>query len=128
MILLILLCFCCLFSSTSGRKPEIDHFKPIYNVEQGDSFPLLCVSLKGSKPITFEWFRDGHRLMSSSNIGLAVENKPTTSSLSFENILVEYSGNYSCRATNSDGVDESFTIVEVKGQSFCGLFQPFLSF
>jgi len=103
-----------------GRKPQIDSFKPTVSVEQSESFQLMCSILSGSKPIRFEWYRNGQKLSErSNNDGISVDSKPTSSILYVDRILLKHSGNYSCRAINQDGADVSSTIVQIKGLFHC---------
>ena len=103
-------------SGIFARKPEIDVLKPVINVEQHESFQLMCAILKGTKPIRFEWLRNGHKIVENDQI--SIDLKATSSILYIDKILVQHSGNYSCRASNSDGTDQSSTILQIKGLFF----------
>src|SRR6218665_272788 len=117
----LLLLLSCFYENILAKKPEIDPLKAVNELEQHESLQLMCSIRKGSKPITFEWFKNGSRIEvedGTPNISM----NPSSSILSFDNILSQHSGNYSCKAYNLNGSDQSSTIVRVKG-----LFLSFLT-
>ena len=106
--------FFVLFDFISARPPEIVPFgAPVLNIEQNESFLMTCNIAKGTKPIHFEWFRNGVKLVPEH--GLSLDYKSSSSSLTIDDTRIEHSGNYSCRASNSDGFDQSSTFLQVKG-------------
>ena len=96
---------------------------------------LTCNVVKGSKPLTFEWFKDGHQIwyhhpnehhkvsLSSSSTQAAsptdirhiIESRNSISHLTIPDIVVDDAGNYSCVSTNRFGFDTQWTTLEVKG-------------
>lgn len=115
MLLRFFLLFFSVLSLTSARPPEVVPFGSVYNVELHESFLLACNIASGSKPIQFEWSRNGQILTQQS--GLSVDLKPSSSSLTIDSIRQEHSGNYSCRASNRFGSDSQSTFLLVKGSS-----------
>lgn len=105
-----------LIVSTYARSPELVALSAITEADKDDSIVITCSASKGSKPITFEWLRNGEKLFYSSDF--TIDNKVSASILTFDRIRLEHSGNYSCVATNSDGSDQSVTLLQVKGK-FC---------
>ena len=108
--------FIIVLTTGQARKPEIIPFLDEYNVEQNESYQLMCSISKGTKPIMFEWFKDDHKLYPNS--GFLFDSKPSSSILSFDAFLAHHSGNYSCRASNQDGADQSSTLLQIKGLFF----------
>lgn len=115
---LFLLIFSLCFDLNHARKPEIDALKSFVDLEEHESFQLMCSIRKGSKPISFEWLKNNERIEDEHDSMLNIIHNPTSSILSFDNVLRHHSGNYSCRASNSDGFDQSSTIIHVKGLFF----------
>ena len=95
------------------RKPELVQFPTVFNLELKESFHLSCNAFKGSKPINFEWLKNGQSLHYEN--GLIFDSKSSSSSLTFEEVNFDHSGNYSCKASNTDGFDQVSTLLQVKG-------------
>mgnify|MGYP002652816059 CR=1 FL=1 len=110
----IFIILCVFIKIILAKAPEVVPFGTILNVEQFEQYLLLCTVSKGTKPIQFEWFKNGAKI-DSSNSEILLESKPFSSNVLFENVQPEYSGNYSCKASNSDGYDFISTILQVKG-------------
>lgn len=113
----LLIIFLLLITSGSARRPEVTQFSPLYMVEDKESYQITCNLVKGTKPILFEWFKNGRKLTSGSVTGLVIDNKPSSSSLTFQEFSTGSAGNYSCRTQNRDGSDQTFTILQIKGLS-----------
>ena len=99
--------------ATFARKPEIVAFPSIFTVESKEFYELNCNLLKGTKPIHFEWFKND--IFMTSDMNLSIDYKPSSSRLTFSEFQSEHSGNYTCKASNSDGFDQSSTILQIKG-------------
>ena len=108
-----LLYFLFIFDFVHCWKPEIVPFPPVFNVELHDSYELTCSLVHGSKPIQFEWFKNSLKFVSEH--GITVDQKPYSSRLTFDQFNYDNSGNYSCRASNSDGFDQSTILLQIKG-------------
>lgn len=113
----IVFIFCLFFGKILARKPVLSPFAPRFTVEQNEIFQLTCSIAQGTKPIVFEWFKNGSKL-SKSQPDILLDTKALTSILLFESVKVSHSGNFTCRASNSDGFDQSSTILQVKGLLF----------
>lgn len=126
--IVFILLFC--LQIVNSIKPQLGNFaSPVFVVEQNESFLLSCNVLKGTKPVRFEWYKNGKKL--STNSGIVLDTKSSSSSLTIDSMLMQHSGNYSCRAQNNHGFDQVATILQVKGLSFFNYFFPqyfFLSF
>lgn len=103
-----------LVSFCDSRAPELESLPSLKNVEKDVSIVLTCNALKGTKPITFEWFHNVNKLFASNDI--SIDSKSSASHLTFERVQLEHAGNYSCLATNSYGSDLSFTFLQVEGK------------
>ena len=119
----LLFVFVFILNLCHARKPEIIPLLRGYNVEQNESYQLMCSISKGTKPIQFQWLKNGHKL--SPNSEFSFDFKPSSSIISFESFLPKHSGNYSCRASNSDGFDQTSTVLQIKGLSFWSFFLRF---
>jgi len=98
-----------------GLKPEIVPFAQQISIDRHDFYELNCNSVKGSKPLQFEWFKDGYKI--GPEMGFSITSKPAFSRLTFDEFRSDSSGNFSCRISNSDGADESWTILQLKSLS-----------
>lgn len=89
------------------------------NQPLGTTLLLLCNSLKGSKPLTFQWFKDGQDLEKNPSFPdpnrYSLEKKATYSQLTINDIMIDDTGNYSCIVTNKYGFDSQWSLLEVKG-------------
>src|SRR6218665_1154055 len=93
--------------------PELIPFMSSLNVEQNEPYQLICGLSKGSKPIQFQWFKDGFKLESSSSI--LIDSNPSFSNLKIVSLQHEHSGNYTCSAESPEGTDRTWTFLQVKG-------------
>ena len=75
-------------------------------------FFIFCYLQQGSKPLTFEWFKDG-RLLSSSRY--LIDTSDDVSGLTIERVNTADAGNYSCSVRNRLGSDSQHTFLLVKG-------------
>ena len=109
-IIIILFIYVCLSNCT---KPEVLKLNPITKLNQNSSFPLSCVSLSGSKPLKFEWFKNNQRIPKDSPLINEIEN--SYSVLNLKNILPDDAGEYSCFVKNSYGSDSTITVLQIQG-------------
>lgn len=106
-----------LLVSVYASPPEIASLDATLTVEKDESYSLACRLLRGTKPVNFEWFKNGLKI-NQKNDNIFVESKPSISNLNFEPIHDHDSANYSCRATNNHGEDVKWTFLQVKGLQF----------
>ena len=80
---------------------------------KGSDLVLTCNVAKGSKPLRFQWFKNGVEL---SNTGRStIENKDIFSFFTLRNIDSNDVGNYSCVVTNKFGFDKLWIQLTVTG-------------
>lgn len=86
----------------------------------GSSLFLVCNAIQGSKPLRFEWFRDGHQLMGTSTVidpkRYSIETRTTLSHFTLNDLTVHDSyANFSCSVGNDYGNDLQWTVLQVQG-------------
>ena len=126
MLLFVFVILFLIFDQINARKPVISPFASRFSVEKNELFQLTCSVVQGTKPIEFQWFKDGSKLKAGSNWN--IETKSVSSILTFESVQIQHSGNYSCLIQNPEGRDQSSTLLQVKGwfiSSFSVLFTNF---
>jgi hypothetical protein len=84
-------------------------------VSEGDSFRLFCSVKTGSKPLFFQWSRNGQVLNKVAQNNHKIENSEKHSLFLIENVIHSDSGNYSCAVRNAFGTDSQSAILIVKG-------------
>ena len=101
--------------------PKLDKFhrEKIHNV--GGKFKQWCGILDGSKPLRFEWRKNGQPLAQiMANYHYHIDNVDDDSSiLVIDKLSSNDSGNYSCHVSNQFGSDIQSTILTVKGLCLC---------
>lgn len=76
---------------------------------------MLCFVAKGSKPLYFQWSKDGQVLKSDPLNNYRIENSETRTILSIESLKRFNSGNYTCIVNNAYGKDSHTISLVVKG-------------
>ena len=84
-------------------------------VSEGSPFRLLCQSSGGTKPVFFQWIKNGNILVNSPESDYKIENNDEYSLFTFKNVDRSDSGNYSCIARNTFGTDIQSALLTVKG-------------
>lgn len=79
----------------------------------GSKFKFACYLNEGSKPVSFDWSRNGQRLAKSDKY--KIDTFADESILTIPRLESTDSGNYSCVARNDFGHDSQFTALLVKG-------------
>lgn len=74
---------------------------------------ILCNLAAGTKPVFFEWHKDGQKIVANKNI--RIENSEFSSILMLMNLDSISSGIYNCNARNAFGSDTVTTRIIVKG-------------
>lgn len=95
-------------------EPQILPFTFPEEVEAEQLVQVSCAVSKGDVPITFQWYKDGTPIVSSSKFMInSVASK--LSLLLLSSVDAEHSGLYSCLAMNLVGTAESSATLKVKG-------------
>lgn len=96
--------------------PRIQKFVFQDNIVEGSVVSVMCFALTKTKPISFEWLKNGHRI-SGSEENIRISNSDEMSGLILEPVQLEDSGNYTCSATNINGNDKYTASMSVKGKN-----------
>lgn len=83
---------------------------------QNMSYALQCNLMTGSKPVFFDWLKNGHKLPLSNKV--KIENFETFSLLTMKDLQASDSSNFTCNVHNSFGSDSTSTHLIVKGLMF----------
>lgn len=94
----------------------------------GTSALFTCNTVRGSKPFTFEWFKDDQKLTNGfPNEQIQIETKSSYSQLTISDLTVNDSGNYSCLVSNQIGASAQWSWLQVEGMCLPMLVQLFLN-
>ena len=81
-------------------------------------FQILCSVLEGSKPLFFEWSRNGQSIRSGPAVKHRIDNSEMFSTFIIESVEKIDAGNYSCLVKNAVGSDSQSVLLIVKGKGF----------
>jgi hypothetical protein len=84
-------------------------------VTKGSFFRLLCQSSAGTKPLFFQWNKNGNILANSPESEYKIENNDDYSLFAIKSVDRSDSGNYSCVVRNAFGTDIKSALLDVKG-------------
>ena len=116
-MLILVLYLLGLFNPVFTSKPKLIEMKHEFDLmEDTNLFPLQCYLQSGSKPVFFEWFKNGQKLFNSSKI--KIDNFDSFSTLLLSELHRTDSGVYICGVKNAFGNDSTSTIINIKGFSF----------
>jgi len=76
---------------------------------------FYCSVLTGSKPLFFQWTKDGQLLNNSPQTNFKIENSEDQSIFKIVSVIRSDSGNYSCNVRNAFGTDSQSALLIVKG-------------
>jgi len=82
---------------------------------EGSSYLLVCHDSSGTKPVFFQWNKNGITLSNNPESKFKIENNDDNSQFRIEKLNRSDSGNYSCIARNAFGTDIQSTLLIVKG-------------
>ena len=105
--------FCTLVDA--NIPPKLDDFVPKRSQSLGTKFGLFCSLFEGSKPIQFEWLRNGRQLLPSDS-RYRIETTIDNSVLTIPSLIISDTlSNFTCSVRNNVGSDSKYTILTVKG-------------
>ncbi len=84
-------------------------------VTKGSFFRLLCQSSAGTKPLFFQWNKNGNILANTPESEYKIENNDDYSLFTIKSVDRSDSGNYSCFVRNAFGTDIKSALLDVKG-------------
>ena len=99
-----------------ASKPKLMEMTNSFNLLEDISFVLQCLLQSGSKPVFFDWQKDGRKLFNSTKI--KIDNFDSFSTLSLNDLHRSDSGVYTCGVKNAFGNDSTSTIINIKGFYF----------
>ncbi|KAJ6222590.1 hypothetical protein RDWZM_001135, partial [Blomia tropicalis] len=98
--------------------PKIVNLNPLFIQPKGSPFNLMCSVISGTKPLRFQWLKNGMEFDQSSNGFEAkrydIDTKPFSSHFALHDIDSNDAGNYSCIVSNSFGFDAQWSVLQVK--------------
>ncbi|XP_049786375.1 Down syndrome cell adhesion molecule-like protein Dscam2 [Schistocerca cancellata] len=95
------------------EPPSIDPFSTKKDAQKGTRVHLHCVVIKGDPPIVFRWLKDGEGIPH----GLSVIERTIdeySSTLTFNRVMEDHTGNYTCVAENAVANTSHTTQLTVK--------------
>ncbi|GBL76498.1 Down syndrome cell adhesion molecule-like protein 1 [Araneus ventricosus] len=101
------------FSITIRDVPEIQKFSFQDNVIQGKVVSVTCLAISETKPLQFQWTKDG-KVLSSDKQNVRIEDSNEYSILILNGVNSENEGNYTCTATNVRGSARHSAYLSVK--------------
>ena len=97
--------------------PKINPFSFPPVVEINTPFVgVSCVLSAGTKPISFEWLKNGQSLNDNNDPSVTIRNEDMYSVLELKALTVNDVGNYTCIATNSQGSDQFTALLLMRGE------------
>ena len=71
--------------------------------------------IDGDPPFSFAWYKDGMELKEIQGFNIQETSDGFTSTLSIPKLEASSNGNYSCKVSNSKGIDQKYGLLLVKG-------------
>lgn len=101
--------------SVDGSGPPVLH--PLLippDLGLGDSLDIICSLKRGSLPVRFDWTVDNRKAADIS--GVRINTSERRSVCIIRSIGAEHIGNYTCEASNAEGVVRVKTELRVEGK------------
>ena len=95
-------------------KPKISEFAKSQVRPESSKLKIHCSLFDGTKPVRFQWKHNDHIILNSAS-RIVIENSEDDSVLKITDLKASDSGNYSCSAENSFGIDIQTSVLMVKG-------------
>ncbi len=97
------------------EAPELSPFLPKRVISEGSSYLLVCHMSKGTRPVFFQWNKNGINLSNNPESSFKIDTFKDNSQFGIDSVDRNNSGNYSCIARNEFGSDIQSTLLIVKG-------------
>ncbi|RWR99484.1 hemicentin-1-like protein, partial [Dinothrombium tinctorium] len=94
------------------EAPEISPLAITDSFSEGTKFLTTCFVKKGSKPIFFQWLKNGHVLNEDEDI--KIDSLEDVSLFTIKRVKPNDAGNYTCVARNAAGTDTWTVVLNVK--------------
>jgi hypothetical protein len=107
-----------LFKYDLSDAPKLLALSQQNTVSEGVLFRFYCSILLGTKPLFFQWTKNGQITSNSPQTNYKIENSEDQSIFKIMNVIRADSGNYSCTVRNAFGTDSQSAIFIVKGLTF----------
>ncbi|GIY60809.1 titin [Caerostris extrusa] len=101
-----------IISGDSGA-PKIKPFHFTADLNLGMRESVHCAIVYGDPPFEFSWLKDGKSLLDVRSVSIR-KTDDFTSNLVISKVDADSNGNYTCRVSNSNGLDEKSAILSVK--------------
>lgn len=101
-----------------GSKPEIAPLHVPVNLKFGKRTAVTCTVIDGDPPFSFLWYKDGMELKEISGLIIQEASDGFTSTLSIPKLEANSNGNYTCKVSNSRGMDQKHGLILVQGSYF----------
>lgn len=101
--------------SADGSGPPVLH--PLFippDLGLGDSLDITCSLKRGSLPVQFNWIVGNRK--ASDITGIRINTSERRSVCIIRSIAAEHIGNYTCEASNAEGVVRVATELKVEGK------------
>ena len=94
-------------------EPKLAPFQKVVEFLENSTYLLTCNLFSGTKPIFFEWNKNGQKFSGTTNVRM--ENTNHYSLLTMTGLTSADSGNYECIAKNAYGSASTTTQFVIKG-------------
>ena len=108
------LIICFVPNSLGSFPPKLNEFNPKRSQKIETKFSILCSPQEGSKPLQFEWRKNG-LVLKDTDPGFKIDSTEDESLFTISKLESKDSANYSCLVRNQFGKDIQSTVLTVKG-------------
>lgn len=99
----------------AARAPKVSPLHFADELSVGMRTAVTCTVIDGEPPFKFMWYKDGSHLQENNRV--SIKSHEFASTLMISDLGPESNGNYTCRVTNDLGVDEKFSLLNMKGEN-----------
>lgn len=99
------------------KPPTIKPFSFSGDLHLGHRTAVICTVTTGDPNFNFEWYKDEVLLQENDKISIKSVDE-FTSILTLKRLDSDSNGNYTCRASNSAGLDQKSELLTMKGKFY----------